>query len=81
MDSPVTLKIGKANELCPSCGADFDGGPIPESIRENYSPPYRWSRKIGIVCPHRDRLVSWQCPDCGHQWERTAATEWLGRSG
>lgn len=54
---------------CPQCGADFDGGPIPEDIRQHYSPPYRWSRVIGIS--DRDRLVEWMCPDCKHTWPTT----------
>lgn len=33
---------------CPKCNADFDGGPIPEHLRKHYSPPYRWSRLIGV---------------------------------
>lgn len=53
---------------CEKCGADFDGGPIPEEIRHNYSPPYRWSRRIGIVW--NDRVQKWKCPDCGNEVPR-----------
>ncbi len=52
---------------CKKCGADWDGGPIPENIREHYSPPYRWSRRIYIVDRDRDRGVAWKCPDCGDE--------------
>jgi len=55
---------------CPKCKADLDGGEIPESIREHYSPPYRWSRCIGIYSTERDRTTHWKCPDCGAEWER-----------
>jgi predicted RNA-binding Zn-ribbon protein involved in translation (DUF1610 family) len=57
----VTDKYGH----CPQCGADWDEGPIPEAIREHYSPPYRWSRCIAIVDRDLDRQVAWKCPDCG----------------
>jgi hypothetical protein len=53
---------------CPSCQADFDGGPIPEEMREHYSPPYRWSRRIGIS--NGDSVFAWACPDCRHTWPR-----------
>lgn len=52
---------------CPKCGASMDGGPIPEAIREHYSPPYRWSRRIAIVCRDRDRVIAHRCPDCGYE--------------
>lgn len=52
---------------CPKCKADFDGGPIPENIREHYSPPYRWSRAISISVLDGDH-DHWKCPDCQHEW-------------
>jgi len=54
------------SEHCRACGADFDGGPIPESIRQHYSPPYRWDRKIGMS--DGDRIYAWKCPDCRETW-------------
>ena len=56
---------------CPKCGADFDAGPIPENIREHYSAPYRWSRRIAIYSRERDMTVDYRCPDCQHEWPRT----------
>lgn len=53
---------------CPACDADFDGGEIPERIRQHYSPPYRWSRRIAIVDRDLDRCVAYRCPDCAHEW-------------
>ena len=53
---------------CPECKADLDGGPIPEDIRENYSPPYRWCRAISVQTWEGDRHEHWRCPDCGHEW-------------
>jgi hypothetical protein len=60
-----------AGTHCPACNADFDGGPIPENIREHYSPPYRWSRRVGLS--DGDRIFAWRCPDCEHQWPRQDA--------
>lgn len=58
-------------DCCPRCRADFDGGPIPEEIREHYSPPYRWSRKIGIeISEIYDGVSYWKCPDCLYTWKR-----------
>jgi hypothetical protein len=56
------------SENCPSCNVDLDSGPIPENIRQHYSPPYRWSRTIGIS--NGDDIVAWKCPDCGWTWPR-----------
>jgi len=53
---------------CPSCEADLDGGAIPEHMRENYAPPYRWSKAIGIS--NCDKITDWKCPACGHVWFR-----------
>ena len=55
---------------CPKCHADFDGGPIPKNMRQFYSPPYRWSRIIGVERLEDDWVSSWRCPDCGHEWPR-----------
>ena len=53
---------------CPKCHADMDGGPIPKNIRRHYSPPYRWSRLIGVELDG-DCIDHWRCPDCGHEWK------------
>jgi Zn-finger nucleic acid-binding protein len=58
-------------ERCPHCHANLDGGPIPEDIRENYSPPYRWSR--AIACVVNDRVHHWMCPVCNGVWTPGAA--------
>lgn len=55
--------------VCPKCKSDLDGGEIPQNIRANYSPPYRWSRAISIYSIDDDRHDHWQCPDCGHKWK------------
>jgi len=43
---------------CPSCKAD---------LRDyKAGPPFK--RVIGLS--NRDRIHTWQCPDCNHQWAR-----------
>lgn len=44
-------------------------------IEESYSPPYRFSRLVGVELPygHPDRydgVSFWQCPDCDEKWPR-----------
>lgn len=50
---------------CPQCGASWDGGEIPENIREYYGPPYKWSRVMAIEYSERyDGVWEYECPDC-----------------
>jgi len=58
---------------CPSCGASFQGGMIPEDQRHLFGGKAHFSRMIGIVI--NDRVVCWRCPDCGHMWPRCADIE------
>jgi hypothetical protein len=60
----------RVSEACPGCNVDLDGGTIPENIREHYSPPYRWSRKIGLS--DGDSIHTWKCPDCEATWPRSS---------
>jgi hypothetical protein len=54
---------------CPHCNASLIGDPIPEDIREHYSPPYHWRREIGMEYPEKyDGIWEWKCPDCGGTW-------------
>lgn len=46
-------------------------------IEARYSPPYKFSRLIGVQYAydhpeHYDGVSEWRCPDCGHQWPRFA---------
>lgn len=43
---------------------------IEKEMKENYSPPYRWSNVIGIE-EDEDRISKWQCPECKTEWKRT----------
>jgi rubrerythrin len=62
-----------STNACQACGADWDAGPIPEHIREHYSPPYRWSRRILVMDQQTDRAIAWRCPVCGHTVDVTHA--------
>jgi hypothetical protein len=56
---------------CPVCKCSWDAGDIPEDIREHYSPPYKYSRLIGIEDPKMyDGVSFWKCPDCNSVWDR-----------
>jgi len=62
---------------CPRCLSSWDGGPIPEAIREHYSPPYRWSKCIGIELPGvYDGIHHWKCPACDTEFPR-----WMEKDG
>lgn len=40
-------------------------------VKEYYSPPYRWSRLIGIEDRDKyDGVSYWACPDCHTTWDR-----------
>ncbi|MDL0421363.1 hypothetical protein QPM05_14845 [Caldibacillus thermoamylovorans] len=56
-------------EFCPFCDADLQGDPIPEELQHHYNATHG-SRKIGISSREEDRVIKWQCPDCGQEWER-----------
>ena len=74
------------HRYCPNCGVSLDGGSIwetglkmhgTEEAADKYAAEYgatrtkgQWGREIGIYDMIKDRTVSWQCPDCKHQWLR-----------
>lgn len=56
---------------CPKCGTSWDAGPIPEKDRAHYSPPYRFSRLIGIEYHGKyDGVWEYACPDCNARFPR-----------
>lgn len=57
-----------SKEYCPFCGTDLQGPPIPKEIQHHYGGTH-FSRKIGIYSWEEDRVIKWQCPDCGKEWE------------
>ena len=61
---------------CPKCKASWDGGDIPENIRQHYSPPYKWSKLVGIEIQGKyDGVSYWQCPICKTTWDRWTGEE------
>ena len=55
--------------------ADKSDAELREHIRTSYSPPYKFSRLIGVQLPyghpeHYDGVSYYMCPDCKHQWPR-----------
>ena len=57
-------------ENCPECGANWVEKLIPQEYWENYSPPYFYSRVIGVELLGEDRIDHWLCPDCGTKFNR-----------
>lgn len=50
---------------------------LREFVKQCYSPPYKFSRLIGVELPynhpeHYDGVSYWMCPDCKHQFPRFA---------
>ena len=61
---------------CPKCGSSWSGGDMSETIRDLYSPPYKWSRLIGVEDPTGYDGVTWyRCPDCHQMWDRFTGKE------
>lgn len=55
---------------CPECNSNWVSGIITKEYREFYSPPYFYSRVLGIELLHEDRIHHWVCPDCKHEFPR-----------
>ena len=56
---------------CPECNESWDAGDIPEKSRQHYSPPYKWSKLMGIeIEGGYDGISIWECPFCKTQWDR-----------
>ena len=55
----------------PDCAADLLGDPIPEGIREHYSPPYHWRRELMVeIRGVYDGGLFYICPDCRRPYHR-----------
>jgi predicted RNA-binding Zn-ribbon protein involved in translation (DUF1610 family) len=58
-------------KTCPACGVSLVGDPIPEPDRYLFGGSTHFGRAIGIEIPGvYDGVLYWQCPDCGHTWDR-----------
>ncbi len=57
---------------CPSCRTSFTGEPIPQEYIDAgyYGDKTHYSSVIGQYDLYEDRITSWQCPLCLHQWKR-----------
>jgi len=55
---------------CPECNTNWVDKPIPKEYRENYSPPYFFSRVIALYDRDLDRTTRYVCPDCKHEFPR-----------
>ena len=58
-------------ENCPECNTNWVDKLIPQEYWENYSPPYFYSRVIGIEHLGEDRISYFMCPDCKHHFDRS----------
>lgn len=50
--------------------ADKTDAELQAYIEAHYSPPYEFSRVIGIEIQGEDRVSRWRCPDCNKEWRR-----------
>jgi DNA-directed RNA polymerase subunit RPC12/RpoP len=57
-------------EFCPACGTRWWDKPIPKEYRENYSPPYWYSRVIALYDRDDDATFGYKCPDCDTFFKR-----------
>lgn len=64
------VKVSPKTRNCPECNTSWVDKPIPKEIREYYSPPYFFSRLIGIYGMREDRVLEYVCPDCDARFER-----------
>lgn len=56
--------------VCRHCGASLKGAAKPNGGF--------YSRCIGVEVPGvYDGVLFWQCPDCGHRWNRWPANHYL----
>jgi len=56
--------------------ANMSDEQLKERVQELYSPPYRWSRCIGIeIRGEYDGLSYYKCPDCNVTFNRFTGKE------
>lgn len=63
--------------VCPQCGVDLKGRPIPAAVREHFGDKTHFSRVIGIS--DGDSVGYWKCSDCHHRWSRTGGQAEMAR--
>jgi hypothetical protein len=52
--------------ICPACGVDMIGDPIPEIHQHRYSFPYYLTSEATLG--DDDRICAWKCLNCNHEW-------------
>jgi hypothetical protein len=70
-DGGAIFDVLRTQDWC----ADKSDEELQKYIEDHYSPPYRFSRIVGVELPHDhpehyDGVSYWQCPYCRHQWPR-----------
>jgi hypothetical protein len=58
------------SDVCPHCGADLKGEPIPEVDRKTFGWATHFDRRIGVYDTGQDLTIAWKCPDCEKEWPR-----------
>lgn len=64
------IEVTSKTRYCPSCNTEWRDKPIPKEYRENYSPPYYFSRVIALYDRDADATVAYRCPDCNTTFKR-----------
>lgn len=58
-------KLNGNSTVCPHCGANLVGTPIPEKSRPPFGGATHFLRVVGIEERDDDFISAYQCPDCG----------------
>ena len=69
------LALASGQDTWPSVPASSEAE--AENRADKYAAAYgatrtrgQWGRAIGMSDMEQDRIVSWRCPDCKHEWAR-----------
>jgi len=70
--------------ICPKCKTNLKGELIYETFLKQYRDEQKaldaakmygatkdngkWGKEIGIYDMNHDRIITWRCPDCKHEW-------------
>lgn len=67
---PRRFELTPEHDNCPKCKVSLVGVPIPEEDRAYFGKATHFKREIGIEYPCYDGILTYSCPDCGHEWPR-----------
>lgn len=65
-DAGAIFDVLRAQDWC----KDKSDEQLDAHVQEFYSPPYRFSRVLGIQTEDYDGVSFWECPDCHARWKR-----------